>query len=61
MKKHKLGTVPEGRLAIVDHNGAIRGHCGAKMTEASMPRFGLKHGATLKKIDGKNCWKGKKP
>lgn len=60
MKKHRAGTVAEGRIAILDSDLNMRGQCGPKMTEASMSRFGLKHGATLKTIDGKKCWVGRK-
>lgn len=56
MKRIKPGAVREGRIPIYDRSRNLRGHCGPRMTEASMPRFGLTHGATLGVYKGRKAW-----
>lgn len=51
----KPGALRKGRIAIFDRAGNRRGTCGPKMTEASMPRFGLKRGAEFRN----GGWHGK--
>jgi hypothetical protein len=50
------GEVPEGRIAIVDRHGRYRGHCGPKMTETSMLRFGIKGPVRLGKFKKRTAW-----
>lgn len=58
MKKHKPGTVRDGRIGIYDHNGNCRGHCGPYATEATVSgRFGVKN-PVLKTVRGKLEWHG---
>jgi hypothetical protein len=58
-KSVKPGTLPEGRFAVLDHKGRVRGHVGPKATEATVSRFGV-HGAFLDTDDnGRTCWRGK--
>jgi hypothetical protein len=53
MSKHKRkpGTVPEGKIAVLDPKGRLRGHVGPKATAATAARF---HG-----IQGSQFVKGK--
>lgn len=55
MKKHKAGCVPDGRIAIRDADGNIRGHCGPHMVAGGVMRFGLKN-PQLKNVRGKLEW-----
>jgi hypothetical protein len=51
-KQRKPGTVPLGKIAVLDREGNLRGHVGPKATSATAARFTKQLGATLTK--GKN-------
>jgi hypothetical protein len=51
-KQRKPGTVPPGRIAVLDRAGNIRGHVGPQATGATAARFTGQTGAKLTK--GKN-------
>jgi hypothetical protein len=55
MKKHKIGTVPDGRIAVIDGNGNVRGHVGPHSIAGTAMRFGLKN-PQLKTVRGKLEW-----
>jgi len=57
MKKHKPGTVPDGRIAVKDHNGNVRGHVGPHAVAGTVMRFGVKN-PTLKNVRGRLEWHG---
>lgn len=57
----KAGQPPEGRLAIFDHKGNMRGHVTKAATQATVARFLGRHGAKLGTKDGKQAWIGDKP
>lgn len=57
MKKHKPGTCPDGRIAVKDANGNIRGHVGPHAVAGTVMRFGVRN-PQLKKINGKLEWHG---
>jgi len=59
-KPVKPGTLDPHHIGIFDHAGNMRGHVGPKATAATVSRF-VGHGATLQTINGRQCWKGKKP
>ena len=59
MKKHKVGCVPDGRIAIRDLNGAIRGHVGSHATEATVTRFGVRNPKLVNR-KGALEWHGQK-
>lgn len=61
MKERKVGVVREGRIPIYDHEGNQRGHVGPNATSATVARFIGRHGAELKKKDGRDAWVGPKP
>ncbi len=54
-------NVRAGRIPVLDHNKVLRGHVGPKATEATLPRFGLKRGGKLQKVQGRDCWVGNGP
>lgn len=56
-KGRKPGTVPDNRIAIVDHEGNIRGHVGRTATQAVVARIVGRHGSTLGQHAGKKAWK----
>lgn len=49
-------NIPAGRIPVLDHKKIMRGHVGPKATEATLPRFGLKHGGSLQTVKGRQCW-----
>lgn len=56
MKQRKPGTVPPGRIAILDQGGRIRGHVGPHATTATVARFLGHHNAKLEKNGGRAVW-----
>jgi hypothetical protein len=58
--RHKIGQVPDGRIAIVDAAGNIRGHVGPRVTAITARRFGVRN-AELKKVNGRLEWHGESP
>jgi hypothetical protein len=54
-------NVRAGRIPVLDHRKVMRGHVGPRASEATLPRFGLKHGGTLQKCQGRDCWVGNPP
>lgn len=49
-------------LLIIDRCRNLRGRCGPRMSQASLPRFGLRNGARLGKYKGHDAWlERKKP
>lgn len=58
-KKHTVGCVPDGRIAIIDHKGAVRGHVGPYAIAATVQRFGVKE-PILKRVRGKLEWHGQR-
>jgi hypothetical protein len=54
-------NIPAGRIPVLDHKKIMRGHVGPKATEATLPRFGLKHGGSLQTCKGRTCWVGNGP
>lgn len=52
--KQKPGQVPEGRFAVIDKRGNMRGHVGPKATQATCRRFGVEDA----EFSG-NEWRGK--
>jgi hypothetical protein len=58
-KQIKPGTLPEGRIAVLDHNGNMRGQVGKLATSLTASRLlGGKHAYLDKTDDGKPCWRG---
>jgi hypothetical protein len=51
-------NIPASRIPVLDHLHRVRGHIGPGATEASLPRFGLKHGGSLQTVKGRDCWVG---
>jgi hypothetical protein len=54
-------NVREGRLPVLRHDRVMVGHVGPAATEATLGKFGLKHGGTIQKVKGRDCWVGNKP
>lgn len=54
--KRKPGTVPPNRIAIVDRNGAIRGHVGRTATQAIVKRLIGTFDTKLGRHQGKPAW-----
>jgi hypothetical protein len=53
------GTLPAGRIAVLDHMGNMRGHVGKLATSLTASRFLGGKPAYLDKTDeGKPCWRG---
>jgi hypothetical protein len=48
-KQRKPGTVPPGRIAVLDRKGNLRGHVGPKATSVTASRFTGQPGAKLTK------------
>jgi hypothetical protein len=48
-KQRKPGTVPPGRIAVLDRAGNLRGHVGPHATSVTASRFTGQPGATLTK------------
>ena len=55
MKKHKPGSCPDGRIAIRDGNGNIRGHVGPHAIAGTVMRFGITN-PQLKSVNGRLEW-----
>jgi hypothetical protein len=51
-------NVDASRVPILDSNKVLKGHCGPKASESILPRFGIKNGGTLQKVQGRECWVG---
>lgn len=60
-KKPEPFNVRAGRIPVLDHKKIMRGHVGPKATEATLPRFGVKHGGSLQTVQGRRCWVGNEP
>ena len=58
MKKLKVGEIPKSRIPVIDDQGRVRGRVGPKATSVTVSRFLGKHGAELKKHDGRLSWVG---
>lgn len=56
MRKHKVGCVPDGRIAIRDADGHVRGHCGPHMVAGGVMRFGIRN-PQLVNAKGKLEWR----
>ncbi len=54
-------NVREGRLPVLRHDKVMVGHVGPRATEATLGKFGIKHGGSIQKIQGRDCWVGNKP
>lgn len=61
IKPRKPGEAPEGRLAIFDHKGNMRGHVTKAATQSTVARFLGRHGAKLGTKNGKKAWIGDEP
>jgi hypothetical protein len=56
-KQRKPGTVPPGRIAVLDRKGNLRGHVGPKATSVTASRFTGQPGAKLTKNKGeRDSW-----
>jgi hypothetical protein len=62
-RKYKPGEVPPNRIAIVDHLGNVRGHCGLTGTQSLVSRFGIGRDAKLVRSEenGRLEWRGQNP
>jgi len=49
-------NVRAGRIPVLRHDKVMVGHVGPRATEATLPRFGLKHGGSLRTVKGRQCW-----
>ena len=59
-KRVKVGAVPQGRVAVYDHNLNRRGHVGPKASAVTAARFGAAN-ATLQRVRGAPAWVGEAP
>jgi hypothetical protein len=60
-RSDKPGTIPPGKVAVIDHLGRHRGMVGKLGTSATASRFLNGRGATLTRVKGRHVWQGNCP
>jgi hypothetical protein len=53
--------MPDHHIPVYDYKGRLRGRVHAHATSVTVARFIGRHGAELKKKDGRDAWVGPKP
>jgi hypothetical protein len=54
--KRKIGSVPPGKLPVIDRHGNLCGHVGAKATAPTAARFTGNPNMKLSKHEGRQSW-----